>query len=609
MLDEFGKYFEENEEDDGLLNFNAKTFFSMLGCPSLIVQKYAVKKFIVPGRNFNIAIQNLYPLDPSEKYDIIPYHNFTRDSKFKEEKLDPKFEDQDDTSKAVYRTTSFKVDISIQSVFTSYMLQIMQTVDEDILMSDLRYILREMWRNNVILSWCYAICNWAATLLFFIVTVFTQKNFWLILLSSIFFFILILFELVVASKGLKRYFKQQDNIVDLLQYSMMPAIMAFNFYGLFDDKEKWYNFIVTVTMMVAAGRALTMLRVVDGVRYLVAMILQVFIDMQYFMYILIFSTIFLALIDLEVNKTCITEECIENNAELNFTSLMLAVDLMYNLGYGGWGDSAGYNFNQYFHFLINTIFMPLILFNLLIAIISKTFEDFDENKEVSDIKETISLLQDFNYFIQKIQGKSKPTMDNETEEDNRLSSNLDHPVVSEGTYYIHLVKDEEEEEVNIEDRLDKLEEKLKELHEASLSSLEKTKKEILDNVNEAGHHVRNHSEKTFDSLKRIMKGEPEMEMDEEEDKSVSRNVRKIFKSIKHVQQETKNMRVSFSDVLSKIWEKLAEIEYKVDEVNQSEEGSEEEGNEEEGSGVEEGESSEGDEEGSGEEESESADQD
>lgn len=193
--------------------------------------------------------------------------------------------------------------MSLSSKFSSELIDTMADADEEILMSNLRYLLREMWRKNIYLSWFYAAINWLATLLFFIATVFYQQNFWYMVFSSICFFLLLAFELIVALKDCKRYLKSKYNYVDITQYVVMPIIMFLNFFEIFDDKKQWYNLVISVTMVVAAGRSLTMFRVVDGVRYLVAMILQVFLDMRFFMCILVGSILSFALIELEVMKT------------------------------------------------------------------------------------------------------------------------------------------------------------------------------------------------------------------------------------------------------------------------------------------------------------------
>lgn len=42
--------------------------------------------------------------------------------------------------------------------------------------------------------------------------------------------------------------------------------------------------------------------------------------------------------------------------------------------------------------------LTLIMFNLLIAIISKTFEDVEANKELTDMHELVEMLLDYGSF-------------------------------------------------------------------------------------------------------------------------------------------------------------------------------------------------------------------
>lgn len=540
----------------------------MLNSPSSVVQEYAVKRFIESGRNFNISIQKLYPLDEKEKYEIIQYDRYERDQKFMAEFLNRRFDQNDDTMKAEYYTTSFKVDIRLHSEFSSKLLETMAQADEEILMSNLKYILREIWRRNIYFSWFYAMVNWLATCLFFIATVFYKKNFWYMLFSCIFFFILLFFEIVVAIKDVKRYFKSKYNYVDIVQYIAMPLIMWINFLEILSDEKKIYNGVISVTMLFAAGRALTMLRVIDGVRYLVAMILQVFKDMQYFMYILIGSIFAFALIDLEVMKT--VDPVSENPDEppepkpefYTITHYFYALDAVYNLAYGAWEGSAKYNFNQYFHFLVNTMFIPLILLNLLIAIISKTFEDFEEKKEVSDIKETVSMLLDFNYFIQKLRGVKKANKKKE-EYWNRAPSNKN--ISRRKEFYLHLIKEAVDEEVDVNERLREVEDNIEKVKNEVFGEIEKVKKEVIERLEESGDHVRKNAETNTKSIEKLIKGEVGYE--EGYDQDVRRYIEKMYSLMKSANsKQTKSIENNSKNILI-----LFEHLKKMEEENSSEE--------------------------------------
>lgn len=524
ILDEFGNFFE----DHGLYNFDEELFFSMLSCPSNIIQQFAVKRFIESGIDFDVTIQKLYPLGDND-FEIIRDNNYMRNLEFKKTHLDPKLEEDDEMVKVQYFTSSFSIDLRLRSNFSDQLLEVMSKADEEILMSNLRFILREIWNKNILFSWSYAIINWLATILFFIATVFYQNNFWYMLFSCIFFFILLFFELVVASKDLKRYFKSKYNFVDLFQYVFMPLIMWLNFLNIFEDKTQWYNAVVSTTMLIAAGRALTMLRVLDGVRYLVAMILHVFIDMKAFMFILMGSIFSFALIELEVLKTVDPAEGEEKPKFYTLTHYFVAFDAMYNVAYGGWEGSNEYNMNQYFHFLVNTIFLPLIMLNLLIAIISKTFEDFEEKKEVSDIKETIDMLQDFNYFIRKFYGSSKIRWEKGLMLFRKNKPN--NSIEDDEKIYVHLIKKSEVEEVDVSEKLEEFQSNLEDIKEEFKEELKESENEILNILQESQIHIMKNAEQNKKNLEVLLRTGLGLEKEGEND---------VMKEIEKVKQKTNN---------------------------------------------------------------------
>ena len=61
------------------------------------------------------------------------------------------------------------------------------------------------------------------------------------------------------------------------------------------------------------------------------------------------------------------------------------------VGFGVW-DTANFTTLEWTYFFIFTILIPLVFFNLLIAIVSDTFDRVWQNKGASDYKELASLI-------------------------------------------------------------------------------------------------------------------------------------------------------------------------------------------------------------------------
>ena len=71
------------------------------------------------------------------------------------------------------------------------------------------------------------------------------------------------------------------------------------------------------------------------------------------------------------------------------------------MGYGDFEELGVSDMNglQWFYFLIFTLLIPLVFFNLLIAIISDTFDRVYSNKISSDYREKASLILEVEYMI------------------------------------------------------------------------------------------------------------------------------------------------------------------------------------------------------------------
>ena len=71
---------------------------------------------------------------------------------------------------------------------------------------------------------------------------------------------------------------------------------------------------------------------------------------------------------------------------------------MWMLSYGDF-DTEGYDTTKWVLFVIATIFLPLMLLNLLIAIVSDTFDRVYSNRVSSDYKELASLILEQEYLM------------------------------------------------------------------------------------------------------------------------------------------------------------------------------------------------------------------
>ena len=455
---------------------------NMLKSRSLKLQDWAVERFIEGARKFGTKVPLLYPIDQDEGYLLIEHDSYTinealRDKiKDKKQKLDEK--------KVKYLTTSIKVDLALNSTFVTNLLKVLKDSDENVLTSDMKHLIRHLWVSNKWVIWLFAAINWLATFLAYYAIVWEPTSLYIIIPSVFFFTLLILFEIIVASVDPGDYIDDFLNWLDVMIYLGLPTIMGLNYYShtsatkLIDDHKKRTNFVITLFMGLAAIRSITMFKVVDGIRYLVAMILEVFSDIRFLAVIMISSILFFSMIEIQIMKTRLGEQDGDGN-DYEQPTFFSAFDIIYNVAYGDWGGSDAMNWNQYIHFLANTSILNLIIINLMIAITSKTFEDYEESKDLFDIKGTLEILSDYNYFMTRLLRERK-------EDDTSRN-------------YIHLmtIKDNEDDEGDTFNKLEELEGVISEKFEEAQSFIDKRCKDLENRIDRVDNNMNDNIRKNI----------------------------------------------------------------------------------------------------------------
>ena len=74
------------------------------------------------------------------------------------------------------------------------------------------------------------------------------------------------------------------------------------------------------------------------------------------------------------------------------------MNVIYDVGFAAWPNRENFPWNFYFYFVLEAVIIPLVMFNLLIAIISLTYEKIEEQKEFYDLRELTEILADYGRF-------------------------------------------------------------------------------------------------------------------------------------------------------------------------------------------------------------------
>ena len=241
----------------------------------------------------------------------------------------------------------------------------------------------------------YSFFNALGNLLLFIIIVFHNESWYLLVPFYIIYSFMAIFEIIDMFSEGARYLESVYNWFDILLY---PAGMIVVGTAARDNYEYLYeertNLLVVLVLYLALLRTITMLRVVKSTRYLILMLLRTYIDMTPFLIVLFLYVIGNGGIFMVVNHT---NSEVENIYSLRM--LQTSSDLMYNWGFGNWDGTDSMNDETFFFYLHTGVFLGLVMLNLLIAIISGTYDEFVENRDMIDLEELISMLSEMASFL------------------------------------------------------------------------------------------------------------------------------------------------------------------------------------------------------------------
>ena len=401
LLDTFSDYFGNTVIED----FNEDLFFMILHCQSLKLKHTAVEQFLTnQGDEKNVFISSTYPLQ--NNYEIISFRTNTRGMSFKRELQRRSSSRKVKQTSVDYFVSVFPVDFNLRSKFGTRFVEAMIEVEDEIMMTNLKYLILEMWETNYLFVFLYSVINLSAVILFFFWVSLNRSRDWMIYVVVPIFFVFLIMEFIVMFGNFSKYWAAKYNWIDMVMYLAIPGFMLFDRYGpewgsLTDTNNTYNSFIITL-MFVAFIRSLTMLRFWKETRYLVAMIFRAFSDIKSFIAILFLTVISFGLMHAQAFKT---DREIDQTTGLRTQkfrptkSFFEVIDTIFNYAFGNWGDTGDYNFTQYYSFLIFIVFLQLVMMNLFIAIIWDTYTNVRTGRKEADFNEILNILGEFNYLF------------------------------------------------------------------------------------------------------------------------------------------------------------------------------------------------------------------
>ena len=393
LINVWVEYFQEYPER---LRVNSlESFNKLLSCKNSLMQSFGISKLKIDS-----ALAT--GIDPIVVYPIIKNRGFVAvksNQVMMSEKIQDEFNQMKDNSKPGVKVNGKSACIGLSPDLSRLLIFLDRveglTPENKMTLRPVVMTIFEMYRPVFLV---YSGLNLIAKVLLFAIVIFQKKQWYCTVPFYLIYSIMLIYELIdVVNKGWV-YFTNLFNWFDILLY---PCSMALVTYILAEGHDfmdnQFNNFLVFALLYIALTRAVSMLRVLDSTRYLIYMILMVYKDMTPFMVVLSFYIVGTGSLNILLSFT--------NNDEgqpkygLTLKQLRLSSDVIYNWGYGNWEGTPEMNALNFWFYIHTGIFIGLVMFNLLIAIISATYEQFTEDKMRVDLNEVVSLLQEMGEFL------------------------------------------------------------------------------------------------------------------------------------------------------------------------------------------------------------------
>ena len=184
----------------------------------------------------------------------------------------------------------------------------------------------------------------------------------------------------------------------ILLYNTISIIVILSTVDTYDTIGiSWMRVSIIVLLGI---RSITWLRIFKPTRYLITMVLQVFIDIVPFI-IILSSVIFIFAFVWRVSPTLgyIDPSTIDDLNLSFYQSIYDSTNIIF--GNSPQSDPTGDRFTliRFIVMIVGNVSLALALLNFLIAIISGTYEKINEDKDLHDAKELMDIVVEFDILL------------------------------------------------------------------------------------------------------------------------------------------------------------------------------------------------------------------
>lgn len=161
----------------------------------------------------------------------------------------------------------------------------------------------------------------------------------------------------------------------------------------------YLNLIISFCVSI---RSIAYLRFVDGLRSLI-MSIRVILVKMYFFILFMFSYIFVVIVT-KYGKNHIDKIQFDVEEEMTFRTAFLN-SLLLNFGEMSFPSvdkeeiSKSDNWLQWIISVLHSLIVVVMMLNLLVGILSNVFDEFQENKEITDLEILIEMIKEADAFL------------------------------------------------------------------------------------------------------------------------------------------------------------------------------------------------------------------
>ena len=192
--------------------------------------------------------------------------------------------------------------------------------------------------------------------------------------------LLIAWEMIQISTDAKGYLKDLWNYLDMMR---VLASVAWIVLGLYGVSSLYFTWCVALLNLL---RGITVFRLFDGTRFYIELITRSLNDIKYFFLMFAYSTFTFGFLLM-----------ISRDQGLGFTSIW---GESYDLNFGNYEDTnTGIYFLQYIAYFGATVINVVLMLNLLISILGDSYERFQIEQTIVDIKEKARISMELQLMM------------------------------------------------------------------------------------------------------------------------------------------------------------------------------------------------------------------